>query len=253
MAVVQLGGHPVSIGAGEIGLGVRETAEDVARTLGCYHRVICARTYAQSTLEVMAGAVDGAHMDVSVVNLLSDRGHPCQALADLLTLRQAFGPDLTGVTIAYVGDGNNVARSLALAAAGAGARFRIASPPGYELSGVDGVVASHDPVEVVGGADAVYTDTWASMGQEGEAAARRRAFAGFTVDEALMARAGRGAIFLHCLPAHRGEEVTEAVLEGPASRVWAQAANRLAAMRGLFQWLLGEPPPVAGGLEGGVP
>ena len=252
LAVVQLGGHPVSIAADEIGLGVRETAEDVARTLGCYHRVICARTFAQSTLAAMAGAVDGAGMDVSVVNLLSDEGHPCQALADVLTLRQAFGPDLSGRTIAYVGDGNNVARSLALAASMAGADFRIATPPGYELAGVEGIVAGHDPAAAVDGADAVYTDAWASMGQEAEAAARRRAFAGFTVDEALMARAGPDAIFLHCLPAHRGEEVTDAVLESPASRVWPQAANRLTAMRGLLQWLLGERPPDSRGSSGGA-
>ncbi len=242
MAVVQLGGHPVSIAAGEIGLGLRETVPDVARTLGCYHRVICARTFSQSTLEDMAGALAASGMEVSVVNLLSDHGHPCQAVADLLTLRRCFGPDLRGRTIAYVGDGNNVARSLALAAARAGVAFRIASPPGYELTGVEGIVATHDPADAVDGADVVYTDAWASMGQEAETGTRRRAFDGFTVDEALMARARPDAIFLHCLPAHRGEEVTESVLEGPASRVWIQAANRLAAMRGLFQWLLGEQP-----------
>jgi ornithine carbamoyltransferase len=227
LAVVQLGGHPVTARGEEVGLDMRETTEDVARTLACYHAAIAARVFDHSKLERMAGAVD-----VPVINLLSDRAHPCQALADLLTIRQVLGP-LAGRTIAYVGDGNNVARSLAVAGALAGAEVRIASPPGYELAGTSAEV-TNDPVAAVKGADVVYTDVWASMGQEEEAAARRQTFAGFTIDGALMEHAAPGAIFLHCLPAHRGEEVTADVLEGPRSQIWRQAENRMHAFRGLL-------------------
>lgn len=241
-AVVDLGGHPVSIRGDEVGIDVRETAEDVARTLGCYHAAIGARVFEHAKLERMASA-----SPVPVVNLLSDDAHPCQAFADLLTLRDEFGV-LAGHTVAYVGDFNNVARSLGRAAALAGMGVRWACPDGYgppadELERVAGlgaasVVATEDPAEAVAGADAVYTDVWASMGQEEEAERRRRDFAGYTVDEALMERAAPGAVFLHCLPAHRGEEVSAGVLEGPASRVWPQAANRRSAFRGLLAFLL---------------
>jgi ornithine carbamoyltransferase len=182
-----------------------------------------------------------------VVNLLSDVAHPCQALADLLTLRQVFG-DVEGRTVAYVGDANNVWRSLALAAAMAGIRLRTASPEGYgpdaddlaRVAGLGGdVEVTSDPDEAATGADAIYTDVWTSMGQEEEAELRRQAFAGFTVDEDLLRRAAPGAVVLHCLPAHRGEEISAAVLEGPSSVVWRQAANRRHAMRGLLGWLLG--------------
>ncbi len=233
MAVVQLGGHPVTTRGEEVGLDVRESTEDVARTLACYHAAIAARVFEHSKLERMAAAVD-----VPVVNLLSDRGHPCQALADLLTIRQVLG-SLAGRTLAYVGDGNNVARSLAIAGDMVGMHVRVASPPGYELTGTSAEVVN-DPVTGVKGADVVYTDVWASMGQEDEAAERRRAFAGFTVDEALMAAAADDAIFLHCLPAHRGEEVSEAVLEGSRSHIWRQAENRMHALRGLLVHLLGD-------------
>ncbi|WP_334142292.1 ornithine carbamoyltransferase [Rhabdothermincola sp.] len=245
MAVVQLGGHPVTIRPDEVGLDVRETVEDVTRTLACYHAVIAARVFQHSHLERMASV-----SPVPVVNLLSDEAHPMQALADLLTLEDAFGP-LSGRTVAYVGDGNNVCRSLAIAAGMMGMQVRVASPPGYELAEADiqriraaGVEPqlTTEPLDAVRGADAVYTDVWASMGQEAEAAERRRAFAGFTVDTALLDAASPSAVFLHCLPAHRGEEVTAEVLEGPRSWVWPQAENRMHAARGLLAWLLGVAP-----------
>jgi ornithine carbamoyltransferase len=244
MAVVQLGGHPVTIRPDEVGLDVRETVEDVTRTLCCYHAAIGARVFEHAHLERMV-----AVSSVPIVNMLSDDAHPLQALADLLTLAEEFGgvDALAGRTIAYVGDGNNVARSLALAAGMVGMDIRIATPAGYEMSGADltriqaaGIepVCTHDPTEAVDGVDAVYTDVWASMGQEAEAGHRREAFAGFTVDEALMVGAADTAIFLHCLPAHRGEEVSSEVLEGPRSRVWPQATNRMHAARGALAWLL---------------
>ena len=241
MAVVQLGGHPVSVRGDEVGIDSRESAEDVARTLACYHAAVGARVFSHRVLERMA-----AVSPVPVVNLLSDEAHPLQALADLLTLRQAWG-GFEGRSLAYVGDGNNVCRSLGLAGALAGLEVRVATPPGYRLppehadrlkaAGAE-VVESSRASEAVDGADAVYTDVWTSMGQEGEADARRRAFEGFAVDERLMGAAAPGALFLHCLPAHRGEEVTAAVADGPASRIWEQAANRMHAARGLLRFLV---------------
>ena len=262
MAVVALGGHPVTIQGTEIGIDRRETAEDVARTLGCFHAAICARVADHRTLLRMVAAVDGEGMAVPVLNLLSDRAHPCQALADLLTLRQHFG-ELGGQTVAYVGDANNVWRSLALACAMSGVRLRTASPEGYGPDPDDvGVVAgaggevewTTDPMEAVAGADAVYTDVWVSMGQEAEAEQRRQSFSGFTVDDALLRAAGPGAVVLHCLPAHRGEEITASVVDGPRSRVWRQAAHRRTAMRGILSWLVGhaaDGPTVRPWWEGG--
>ncbi len=241
LAVVQLGGHPVTLRGEEVGIDTRETAEDVARTLGCYHAAIGARVFDHRVLERLAAA-----SPVPVVNLLSDLAHPMQALADLLTLRQHGG--LEGRTVAWVGDGNNVCRSLALGAALSGVAVRVCTPQGYALAPADvarvrelgGAISEHtDPREAVAGADAVYTDVWTSMGQEDEQARRLRAFAGFTVTEALLAQAAPGAVFLHCLPAHRGEEVEAAVVDGPRSLVWPQAANRMHAARGLLAWLLG--------------
>lgn len=241
LAVVQLGGHPLSIRADEVGLDTREPAEDVARTLACYHAAIGARVFGHEVLHRMA-AVSPA----PVVNLLSDEGHPLQAIADLLTIRAATG-GLEGRTVAYVGDGNNVARSLALAGAMVGMEVRLASPPGYALGPVDldriraagGSAEVFDrPEEAVAGADVVYTDVWASMGQEAESDDRRRAFEGFTVDERLMARAAAGAAFLHCLPAHRGEEASAQVVDGPRSRIWEQARNRMHAARAVLWWLV---------------
>ena len=242
MAVVQLGGHPVSLRAEEVDVDVREPAADAARVLSRYHAAIGARVFEHSKLHRLASAAT-----VPVVNLLSDDSHPCQALADLLTLRQVWG-SLAGRTVAYVGDGNNVCRSLVLAASLAGVHARVATPAGFNLPaevveratqlGGD-VQLTTDPVDAVTGADAVYTDVWASMGQEDDAARRRQAFAGFTVDERLMANANPGAFFLHCLPAHRGEEVSAGVLDGPASVVEQQAENRMHAMRGLLLFLCG--------------
>ncbi len=253
MATVALGGHPVYIQGPEVGIDTRETAADVARTLACYHAVLCARVVDHGSLARMADALDTAGVPVPVVNLLSDRAHPCQALADLLTLRQVFGPDtVADRTVAYVGDANNVWRSLALAASMAGIATRVASPVGFGPSEEDvalvrsfggDLVVTTDPAEGVAGVDAVYTDVWTSMGQEDEAAARRSAFAGFQVDETLMAGAASHAVVLHCLPAHRGEEISAAVVDGPQSVVWRQAANRMHAMRGLLAWVRGTTVP----------
>jgi ornithine carbamoyltransferase len=243
MAVVGLGGHPVSIRGEEIGLGVREPVDDVTRVLARYHRLVGARVFDHTVLEAMA-KVD----EVPIINLLSDQAHPCQALADLLTLRQRWG-DLAGHTIAWVGDGNNVARSLTLACGLAGVDIRLACPAGYELDSVavDGargrgveVTVTRDAMEAVTGADAVCTDVWVSMGQEAEQAAREDAFSGYQVDERLMGAAAPDAVFLHCLPAHRGSEVSPAVIDGPASLVFDQAENRMHSTRGLLLWLVGE-------------
>ena len=242
VAVATLGGHPIQIREEEVGIDRRETAEDVARTLASMCTLIAARVFEHTVLERMAGAVD-----VPVVNLLSDLAHPCQALADLLTIHEVFG-GLEGRRVAYVGDGNNVAASLAFGAALSGVEFVVASPPGYELD-VDiverarnlggAVELASDPYDAVRDADAVYTDVWTSMGQEEEAEIRRRAFVGWSVDAALMKAANEHAVFLHCLPAHRGEEVTAEVIDGPQSVVWQQAGNRMHAVRALFADLAG--------------
>lgn len=240
MAVVQLGGHPIVLRQEEIGIGSRETPEDVARTLACYHSVIAARVFDHTILETMARTVD-----VPVLNMLSNRSHPLQALADMLTIRQLHG-SLDGVKIAYVGDANNVARSLAEACAKLGVTMRIASPDGYgfseaELAGWDGVTVFSDPREAVADADFVYTDVWVSMGQDGETAAREAVFADYRVTADLMARAP-GAHFLHCLPAIRDGEVAAEVIDGPASAVWRQAENRMHSARGALAWMVGIRP-----------
>ena len=241
MAVVQLGGHPVSVRPDEIGVNDRETPSDIARVLAGYHALLGARVFAHADVEEMA-ATDA----VPVVNLLSDEAHPCQALADLLTMRQRFG-DLAGRTVAYVGDFNNVARSLCRGAALSGMRIRIGSPFGYQPTDVEvdrllalgaaDVAVVDRPHEAAKGADAVHTDVWTSMGFEAEAEERDRAFEGFIVDDSVMAGAADGAVFMHCLPAHRGEEVAAEVIDGPASVVIAQAHNRMHAFRGLAWWL----------------
>jgi ornithine carbamoyltransferase len=242
IAVFELGGHPLTLRGEEVGLAEREPVPDVAKVLSRYHAAICARVFEHSKLEELAAA-----SSVPVVNLLSDDSHPCQAVADLLTLHQHFGK-LEGLEIAYVGDYNNVSRSLALAAAMTGVGVRLACPPGYgpsdadldriRLLGLDPVVTNR-PHEAVDGADAVYTDVWTSMGQEAEQKARLQAFEGFMVDDDLMTSAASHAVFLHCLPAHRGEEVAGSVVDGRQSVVWQQAENRLHAVRGLFLWLFG--------------
>jgi ornithine carbamoyltransferase len=252
MAVVALGGHPIYIQGHEVGIDTRETAADVARTLACYHSVICARVVDHGTLARMSDALDDAGVAVPVVNLLSDQAHPCQAVADLLTLRQVFGSvSLRDRTLAYVGDANNVWRSLALAASMAGVATRVASPEGFGPTGADAelvrsfggeLTVTADPVEAVAGVDAVYTDVWTSMGQEAERTARLDAFVGFQVDEELMAKASPDAVVMHCLPAHRGEEISASVVDGTQSVVWQQAANRMHAMRGLLAWMSGVQP-----------
>ncbi len=254
MAVVGLGGHPVYIQGAEVGLDTRESAEDVARTLGCYHRVVCARVFAHDTLARMAFALEGSAFDVPVINLLSDDAHPCQAIADVITLREILGP-LPGQVLAYIGDSNNVCRSLVKAALMEGMDVRVASPPEYSFSAeeLDRLTAfstrvdrggrlhvTHDPEVAAGGADALYTDVWTSMGQEVESAIRRAAFARYIIDDALLDVAEPDVAVLHCLPAHRGEEISASVLEGSHSVVWRQAAHRQTAMRGILAWAVEE-------------
>jgi len=242
VGMYQLGGHALSLSPQEIQMGKRETPSDTGRVLARYIDAIMVRTFDHGELEELAGAAD-----VPVVNGLSDTHHPCQALADLLTVREEFGA-LENLKISYVGDGNNVAHSLAIACALTGAELAIAHPEGH---GPDpGVVETatelgaaplltHDPREAATGARVVYTDVWASMGQEAEAAERKERFAPFQVNEELMGHAAEDAIFLHCLPAHRGEEVTAGVIDGPRSRVFDQAENRLHAQKALLYLLLG--------------
>lgn len=245
MAVVQLGGHPIYLKPDEVDIDGRESAEDVARTLALFHGVIAARVFDHRVLERMA-----AVSPVPIVNLLSDSGHPLQAIADLLTIQDEFG-SFEGRRIAWIGDHSNVARSLALAAGRVGMGLRFGCPDGYGPSpqdldafadsGATDIVSTTDPDEAVRGADVVVTDAWYSMGQEAEAAIRRPIFEPYRIGAGRMDLAADDAIFLHCLPAHRGEEVTNEVLDGPRSRVWPEAANRLPAARAAIEWLVGEP------------
>lgn len=229
LATAQLGGHPVYLQPAELGIGSRESIADVTRTLACYHAVIAARVLDHALLEQMA-ALDAA----PILNMLSGTDHPLQALADLLTIKQLLGR-LEGVRIAFIGEGNNVSRSLAQACALAGAEFVIASPPGHGFE-----ESISDPTEAVEGADIVYTDVWVSMGGE-DSEKRRTAFEPYQVDEALMALSPN-AWFMHCLPARRGEEVTAPVIDGPRSAVWRQAENRMHTARGAMLWLMGVMP-----------
>ena len=237
MATVQLGGHPVYIQKEEVGLGTRESAEDVARTLACYHGLIAARVTEHELLERMAAAVE-----TPVLNMLSDSDHPLQALADLLTVKQLAGT-LDGVKIAWIGDANNVSRSLAEGRPRLGAELVVASPEGYGFSAVEadalGLRQLADPAEAAKGARFIYTDVWVSMGQDAETEARRTALADYQVNASLMALTD-DAWFLHCLPARRGEEVTDAVMDGPRSAVWRQAENRMHTARGAMAWMMGE-------------
>jgi ornithine carbamoyltransferase len=245
IAARELGGDVVELPA-SVGMGGRESVEDVARNLERWLPVCVVRTYGQAALRRFANATTRMH----VINALTDEEHPCQALADMLTLREHFG-DVAGRTLAFIGDGNNVATSLAQAGAMLGLHVRVASPRRHELP--DAVVegfaraarlgatlqTTADPVEAVRGADAVYTDTWTSMGQETQAARRERIFRPYQVNTALMASAGPQAIFMHCLPAHRGAEVIDEVMDSPASAVFDQAENRLHTQKALLTTLIG--------------
>jgi ornithine carbamoyltransferase len=242
VGMYHLGGHALPLSPQEIQMGQRETPSDTGRVLDRYIDAIMARTFSHREIEELAAAAE-----VPVINGLSDLHHPCQALADLLTVREEFG-GLEGVKISYVGDGNNVANSLALGCALTGAELTIAHPPGHapdpgvmKLAAAAGVAPTltEDPQEGVAGARVVYTDVWASMGQEAEAEERKKGFAPYQVNKELMNLAAPDAIFLHCLPAHRGEEVTAEVIDGLRSRVFDQAENRLHAQKALLYLLLG--------------
>ena len=246
VGMTQLGGHALFLSSRDIQLGRGEPIGDTARVLSRYVDAIMARTFAHQTVLDLA-----RFGSVPVINGLTDELHPCQGMADYFTLREAFG-DLRGRRLAYVGDGNNVAHSLMFGGPKVGMDVAVATPEGYEpkagwveLARQDAEAAgtrllvTHDPREAVEGASAVYTDVWASMGQEEEAEKRRAAFAGWTVDGALMARARQDAVFLHCLPAHRGEEVAAEVIDGPQSRIFDEAENRLHVQKAILLWLLG--------------
>jgi ornithine carbamoyltransferase len=246
VGIASLGGSSVFLDHTASRLGQRESIRDVARNLERWVQGIVARTFEQTALEELA-----AHTRIPVINALTDRFHPCQALADFFTLEERFG-GLRGLKLAYVGDGNNVCHSLLLAGARVGAHVRVATPEGYEPDPV--IVAEarraaretrakieilRAPQEAVAGAQAIYTDVWASMGQEAEAAARELIFAPYRVDEALLALAAPEAVFLHCLPAHRGSEVTDGVMDSPQSFVFDQAENRLHVQKAILLTLLG--------------
>ena len=242
VGMYQLGGHALPLSPQELQIGKRETPSDTGRVLARYIDAIMVRTFDHEELEELAAAAD-----VPVINGLSDSHHPCQALADLLTVREELG-ELEGVKITYVGDGNNVAHSLALGCALTGAELTISHPPNHgpdprvvkQAAGLgDAPTLTEDPQEGVAGARVVYTDVWASMGQEAEAEERKKQFMPYQVNEKLMSQAAPDAVFLHCLPAHRGEEVTSEVIDGPQSRVFDQAENRLHAQKALLYLLLG--------------
>lgn len=242
-AMIHLGGAALFLGE-DTGFGRRESLADFARVLSQYVDVIVARTYQHQTVVELA-----QYAQCPVINGLSDLTHPCQALADLFTLRELFGR-LAGRTLAWIGDGNNVARSLARGCGKLGLRMVMATPPQYRFDEAFleelrrdtpqlELAVTDDPVEAVREASAVYTDVWTSMGQEAEAEQRRRDFAPYQVNAALMAHCQKGAVFMHCLPAHRGEEVTDDVIDSPQSVVIQQAANRMHLQKGLLAWLLG--------------
>lgn len=247
MAVVQLGGHPVYTRGEEVGFDDREPVEDVARIMEGYHALIAARVFDHSTVTRIAAVVE-----VPVVNMLSEHSHPLQAFADALTMQQCLG-DLSEKTVAYVGDYNNVSRSLGEVAAMLGMHLRFACPSGFGASeaelerlmllGARSVEQSARPSEAVHGAHAVHTDTWVSMGQETEKQQRLQQFEGFMVDSGMMALADPAAIFMHCLPAYRGIEVAADVIDGPQSVVFQQGHNRLDAARGALAFILGVRPP----------
>ena len=231
VGIVVLGGHPVVLRTEELQVSRGETIRDTALVLSRHVAAIGIRTGPDELVRELA-----EYASVPVFNMLTGGHHPCQVLADLLTLREAFGR-LEGLTLAYVGDGNNMARSLAIVGAIAGVNVRIASPPGFELEPVAGALLTTDPVAAVAGADAVYTDVWVSMG-DGASDHRRAALAAYRIDDALLDRAAPHAIALHCLPAHVGEEITAEVLYGERQRIWDQAENRRHAQKALLELLL---------------
>jgi ornithine carbamoyltransferase len=244
VAMHHLGGHAVMLGPQEIGLGERESIPDVARVMSGYVQAIMARVFRHNHLELLA-----ASASVPVINGLSDDLHPCQALADMLTIYEHYG-QVEGLRIAYVGDGNNVAASLLMASAQLGASFAISTPPGMNLPEETLQRATEapehpvniemftDPTKAVAGADVIYTDTWVSMGQEGNRDEKIRHFNGYQVNEALLQHAKSGAIVMHCLPAHRGEEITDAVADGERSVIFQQAHNRLHAQKAILVELM---------------
>jgi ornithine carbamoyltransferase len=243
--IAELGGHPIIVDARSTQLGRGETIEDTAKVLSRYVSAIVIRTFGQDRIEQLAAA-----SSVPVVNALTDYAHPCQALADLLTIREHKG-GLSGLTLTYLGDGNNMAHSLLLAGAAAGMRVRVASPAGYEpIAQVVGranqigeqtggaAVVLHDPLEAATGADVLYTDVWASMGQEDESDSRQLVFQPYQLDERAVDAANEDVLVLHCLPAHRGEEIAGSVIDGVHSAVWDQAENRLHVQKALLSFLL---------------
>jgi len=248
IAIYQLGGHGIYLSPEEVGLGKRESVADVARVLDRYVDGIVARTFSQETLDILA-----SHSSVPVINALSDLEHPCQALADLFTIYEKKGK-FPGLTLAFIGDGNNVANSLLLSACLVGMNFHFASPPGYgikeeivnqgkKLAALSGshVLITNNPYEATKDADTVYTDVWTSMGQEAEKEKRRIAFSGYQVDNRLLSSAKGNVLFMHPLPAHHGEEVSAGLLEDPHSVVFDQAENRLHLQKSLLVKLLSNP------------
>jgi ornithine carbamoyltransferase len=246
VAASSAGGHPVVLSSAELQLGRGETIEDTGRVLSRYVDAVVLRTFEQERLEVLAAAAT-----VPVVNALSDFEHPCQCLADLLTIRETKG-ELTGRTLTYLGDGNNVTHSLLLGGTKLGMHVRVATPPGFEpipqvvqraadIAAQTGgsVLLTNDPREASAGADVLYTDVWASMGQESEASERALVFPAYALDQAKVDLARPDVTVLHCLPAHRGQEITDEVIDGPRSAVWDQAENRMHTQKALLLWLLG--------------
>jgi len=244
VGVAELGAHPLVISSSDLQLGRGETIEDTGRVFSRYVDAIVLRTFEQERLELLASAAT-----VPVINSLSDFEHPCQALADLFTVRERLG-GLGGRTLSYLGDGNNVAHSLLLAGAKAGMRVRVAAPPGFEpipqvvnraaeiASETGGSVeVLHDPMDAARDADVLYTDAWASMGQEAETDERELVFRSYQIDEKLVGTASPDVVVLHCLPAHRGMEITDEVIDGPRSAVWDQAENRLHTQKALLLFL----------------
>ncbi len=244
-AMIELGGSSIVMVSEQVGLGKRESPGDVARVLSGMVHGIMARVFEHQKLVDLA-----AHSTIPVINALSDYSHPCQALADAMTMMDEFGRDLKGRTLAFIGDGNNVAHSLAVMCGRTGMNFVLASPPGYEITRevTDRIMAycpdlnleiTSDPADAARYADALYADTWISMGQEAEAKIRKAAFENFQINDELLSRAPKHCIVLHCLPAYRGKEIEAAVLDGPQSVVWDEAENRLHVQKAILAWCLG--------------